>query len=176
MTNLFFQNFPIVDYDGISLRNLMLKSKIIRDIINRNDVFHPLVVENGERPDTIAFDYYGDSELYWVVLMSNDIVDPYYDWPMDDKEFKSYIIEKYGTVQEAMQEIIYWSNEDYDYYMTPESKALLSSDDIQGWTIPVYAYDFEEAANEEKRKIRLIDKNLVPQIVSEIGTIYGNTI
>lgn len=173
MSKEFFKNFPITDYDGISLRNILLKSKIISDILNRNDIFHPFTIEDGERPDTVAYDYYGDSELYWIVLMSNNIVDPYYDWPMTQNEFRSYIVKKYGTVQAAMQEIIYWKHADYDYYMTPESKSLLTNDEIQGWVLPVYAFDWENESNEKRREIRLIDRGLVPQILSEIAQIYG---
>lgn len=172
MSNLFFKNFPIVDYDGIALRNIILKSKIIKDILEKNDLFHPLTIEDGERPDTIAYDYYGDSDLYWIVLMSNDIIDPYYDWPMTQNEFRSYIIKKYGNIPAAMQEIIYWRNDDHDYFMTPESKTLLSSDEIQGWIHPVYAYDYENALNEQRREIRLLDKGLIQQVISEIGKIY----
>ncbi len=173
MPNQFFKNFPIIQYDGISLRNIILKSKILSEIISRNEIFHPLTIEDGERPDTVAYDYYGDSELYWIVFFSNNIVDPYYDWPMTQAEFRSYIVAKYGTVQAAMQEVIGWTNDDYDYMMTPLSKTLLSSEEIQGWINPVYAYDNEMIINERKREIRLIDKGLVPQIVSEISKIYG---
>lgn len=155
------------------MRNIILKSRIIRDIINNVQVYHPLVIIDGERPDTIAYDYYGNSELYWLVLMSNDIIDPYYDWPLTYAEFNSYIVKKYGKIENAMGQILFWSNPNHDYYMTPETKANLSSDDLIGWNVPVYAYDYEYMLNENKRNIRLIDKSYTQQIVDEIGKIYG---
>ena len=151
----------------------MLKSRIIKDILEKIELYQPLVIEDGERADTIAYDYYNDSELYWLVYMANSIVDPYYDWPMNQAEFKSYIIKKYGRVDLAMQKILFWSNPDFDYYMTNESKALLPSSEIQGWIEPVYAYTYENELNENKRNIHLIDKIFVPQIISEMNKIYG---
>lgn len=173
MAENFFENFPLINYNGQKMRNIILKSRIIRDIINNVEVYHPLVILDGERPDTIAYDYYGDSALYWLVLMSNDIVDPYYDWPLTYAEFNLYIVKKYGSIQAAQGTLLYWSNENYDYYMTPETKSLLSADDTVGWINPVYAYDYEYEKNENKRNIRLIDKSYSQQIVTEIGKIYG---
>lgn len=173
MTTEFFSNFPIIDYDGIKLRNIVLKSKMIKEILERNDLFHPLTIEDGERADTIAHDYYGNSELYWLVYMSNDIVDPYYDWPMTYQEFLAYINKKYGSIPEAMSTIIHWRNPDHDYIMSTYSKQNLPAEAIIGWNTPVYAYDHEMAINEAKREIRLIDKGLVQKVVSEIGRIYG---
>jgi hypothetical protein len=72
-----------------------------------------------------------------------------------------------------MGQIIYWSNPNYDYYMTPDTKANLAPEDLEGWIQPVYAYDYEYMLNENKRNIRLIDKSYSAQIVDEIGKIYG---
>lgn len=172
MNNRYFEKFPIIEYRGQKLRNIILKSRIIREVFENITIFHPLTVEDGERPDTVAYDFYGDSELYWLVLYANDIVDPYYDWPMSQKEFRAYIIKKYGRIETAMQTIVHWKNPNYDYVMTPESKANLTPAQIEGWNIPVYAFDYENELNESKRNIKLIDPSYVPQIVSELTKIY----
>lgn len=173
MAAKFFENFPTINYGGVSLRNLTLKSDIIKSVLDTVQVFHPFVIRDGERADTIAYDYYGNSELYWLVYMANDIVDPYYDWPMNQSEFKSYIVKKYGDAQTALSTILYWSNPNFDYYMTPDTKSLLDVNFLTGWDTPVYAYDYEDMLNENKRNIRLIDVSYATQIVSEIGKIYG---
>ena len=173
MANRFFENFPTVNYDGVKLRNIILKSKIISDVLGKVQVMHPYVINDGERADTIAFDYYGDSELYWLVYMSNSIVDPYYDWPMNQAEFQAYIIKKYGSIETAMTTVRYWSRPVTNYYMTPETKNLLPPEDLMGWATPIYQYDYENELNENRRNIVLIDSAYAPQIVSEIAKIYG---
>lgn len=172
-TNNLFDKFPIVEYNGQSMRNIMLKSVLIQNILNDIRVLYPLTVEDGERPDTVAYDFYGDSQLYWLVLFSNSIVDPYYSWPLSQAEFKSYIIKKYGSIETAMQQILYWKNENFDYFMTPETKSLLANEDKIGWNTPIYAYDHEDNLNEKKRNIVLIDPVYVPQIINELNSIYG---
>jgi hypothetical protein len=173
VNNKFFEKFPLVSYNGRDMRNLILKSRVIRDVLSKIEVMHPFVINDGERADTVAYDYYGDSELYWLVYMCNDIVDPYYDWPLDQQEFRAYIIKKYGSLEAALQQQVYWSHPDHDYYMTVATKSLLSPSETTGWITPVYAYDIENENNENKRNIRLIDSAYVSQIVSEISKIYG---
>jgi hypothetical protein len=169
----FFENFPVVSYGGVSLRNLMLKTDIIKSVLDTVQVFHPFVIRDGERADTVAYDYYGNSELYWLVYMANDIVDPYYDWPLTQAEFKDFIVKKYGSAEAAQGTLLYWSNPDFDYYMTDETRNLLDVEFLSGWNTPVYAYDYEDGLNEAKRNIRLIDSSYAPQVVAEIGRIYG---
>lgn len=173
MSNKFFENFPVINYKGNQIRDILLKSRIVRDVFSTIEAFHPLVIKDGWRADTVAYDYYGDSELYWIVYMSNDIVDPYYDWPLDYSEFNSFIIKKYGSIATAMSTVVFWSNPNHDYFMTNETKSLLSADLLMGWTLPVYAYDYENKINESKRNIRLLDSSYTPQIISEISKIYG---
>jgi hypothetical protein len=173
MNNKFFEKFPLVNYNGREMRNIILKSRIIRDVLSQIEVMHPFVINDGERADTIAYDYYGDSELYWLVFMCNDIVDPYYDWPLEQNEFRNFIIKKYGSLEAALQKQEFWAHPDHDYYMTTETKSLLPVEDVTGWITPVYAYDIENEKNENKRNIRLIDVAYVSQIVSEISKIYG---
>jgi hypothetical protein len=51
--------------------------------------------KEGERPDTLAHKIYGKSDLHWVILLFNEIIDPYYEWPLTTSELDSYIAYKY---------------------------------------------------------------------------------
>ena len=44
----------------------------------------------------MLFRSYGDSYRYWIVLFANQILDPQWDWPLNDQQFNSYINDKYG--------------------------------------------------------------------------------
>ena len=104
----YFSNFPIINYLDNPAINLLASVKI-RDVVKNNvNVFYPYVVKDGERPDHIAADYYGDARYSWLIYLANDIVDPYYQWPMPTNEFKKFIVKKYGTVEKATEQILFY--------------------------------------------------------------------
>ena len=67
----------------------------------RDDIFNDVVsftkysVQGDERPDQVAFDFYGDSGLDWVVLTTNNIIHVRDEWPMGSQDFLTYLNEKY---------------------------------------------------------------------------------
>lgn len=64
-------------------------------------MFYPVVLNAGLRADSLADAYYEDSELDWLIYLSNTSTDPYYDWYLDDAEFNEYLREKYGNIETA---------------------------------------------------------------------------
>ncbi len=75
--------------------------KIKKFILGNPTAIYDYVIKDGERPDTIANAYYGDSNFVWLIFLANDVVDPYYDWPLTQQQFKDFIIEKYGSIEAA---------------------------------------------------------------------------
>ena len=73
-------------------------------------MFYPVEIHEGTRPDIIADAYYQDSELDWMVYLSNIVIDPYYDWYLDESDFQKFIIDKYNSIDEAQQRIIFYRN------------------------------------------------------------------
>lgn len=180
----FFTNYPLIKYNGLMMRNLMVKSRLVSDVLNRYEVYYPYIIEDGERLDTIAYDYYGDSNYWWVVMLANNIIDPYYDWPLAYEEFKAYIIKKFGSVAAAKSQIKHYkytgiggdSETDItrkSWLMPNETYAALSVEAKSGWT-PVYQYDWEEELNDSKRSIQLLDRTYIPQLKKELKTLFND--
>jgi hypothetical protein len=94
----YFTNYPIIEYQGKRVRDITRRSKIIDDLLGDPFVFLPFTVRDGERPETIAQLYYGSVDDTWLVLLANNMADPYYDWPMSDEEFDQYFIDKYSEL------------------------------------------------------------------------------
>lgn len=169
MATQYFKNFPLVFYNDVKLRNIMLKTNIIREIFLNDTNFYTYEVRDGQKPTTVAFDYYGSVDYTWLVLLSNQIIDPYFDWILSNEEFDSYIIKKYGSIPAAQSTIVeykdilgnYVSLDTYNYY------ALISSSMVSNFT-PVYAIDKEFELNEQKRNIQLIDRIYANKIASEL--------
>ena len=75
-------------YDMKGNENYKLLPDILRRVKTRSsiksslNIFDTYDVRNGERPEDIAFKWFGDAELHWVILMTNNVTDRYYGWPV----------------------------------------------------------------------------------------------
>jgi len=86
--------------DYISVKNLFKKGKLREDIIEQTAVFTKYKIKGDDRPDNVAQELYGNPDLDWVVLASNNILNVYDEWPMTQRNFENYLLEKYGTYEE----------------------------------------------------------------------------
>lgn len=182
----YFKEFPLTNYSNTLSRNIILKSAIVKSIMDKASVFYNYIIQEGYRPDMVAYEEYGSSDYDWVVYLSNNLVDPYYDWPIDGKNFKAYIEAKYNTDMYTLQsQILHYkytglTNETDEqiamtnWTMTPETHAVLSAQEpesVSGWS-PVYVYDFEDDLNNSRRSIKLISRAYIPQIERELSEIF----
>lgn len=103
----FFKKFPLTSYifDGTKSNssvvvNLLTSAKFIDLMPERSDkCYSDYLIQDGEKPEHIANRVYGDSQYHWLILMSNQIYNPYFDWPMPSWELDDYIENKYpGSV------------------------------------------------------------------------------
>ena len=96
----YFSRFPMMAYDvkGNSnyklLPNILRRVKLRQGIRSGSFLFDNYDVTDGERPEDIAFKLYGDAELHWVVLMTNNITDRYYQWPLSAPQFEEHLTDK----------------------------------------------------------------------------------
>jgi hypothetical protein len=94
----YFSKYPLIQYQGKTVRDLSRRSKVRDELLVDPYIFLPYTVREGEKPETIAQLYYGSVDDTWLVLLANNMTDPYYDWPMDDEEFNQYFIDKYAEI------------------------------------------------------------------------------
>ena len=127
-------------------------------------------VADGERPEDIAFKYYGDPEYHWVILMTNNITDRYYQWPLTQPQFQEHLKDKYGA-----------GNEDavHHYEITQTSGPTSSRDyshmvecnsDETNPTI-ISNRDYEQRKQDEYRQIRLLDRRYLDAFVDEFENL-----
>jgi hypothetical protein len=170
MANL-FEFFPLVNYDGVKARNLMARIKVARDILQRAATFYPYTVGDGEFADQIANDYYGSPEWVWLVYLSNDIIDPYYQWPLSDNQVIERIKTLYGSEVSAYQKILYYKHVDYTHTLSPDTYKYLPAEDKVGWeAVDAFTHEMEE--NDKKRQIKLVSRKLLTLIENELKTVF----
>jgi hypothetical protein len=106
----YFLNFPIFNYNGTAATNILARSVIANQFRDNTEIFYQYTVRDGETADAIAFNIYGKPELVWILYLFNDIIDPYYDWPLSTTELNNSIISKYGSYSNAQMQIQYYQN------------------------------------------------------------------
>lgn len=170
MRGEYFKNLPTIAYNGRQLRNIMLRAKLSTDALAASSSYYPYEVQDGDTPSNVAHDYYGSVAYDWVVLMSNTMVDPYFEWPLSNRELEEVIAKKYGSIATAMSTIRLYRKAGFPD-MTPVTFALSDPADRSGYQ-PVYAYDWEVSRNEARRKIQLIDNVYIPVLDRQIQTVF----
>lgn len=101
-----FEKFKTIEYANNIATNILSRVVFSEAAKKTASLYYPYAIENGERADIIAANYYGDSKYSWVVYYSNLIVDPYFEWPLNENEFNTHIVKKYGSVSNAATTII----------------------------------------------------------------------
>ena len=205
----FFENFPIIGYSITGERPV--QRKVVTDILSRVKmlssiktqtlVYYTYDVQDGETPEIIASKYYDNSNRHWLILFANDIIDPFYDWPLTYTNFLNYIKDKYGSYQLAQTTIHHYekvitkidsvtnTTTVRRYIIDQGTYNNLPSTNTQSYNLQdgnvlkiitekkiVYSYDYEEELNESKRKIKIIDKKYVTQIENELTALLSTNV
>ena len=100
--NSYFRQLRDLDYPSLandrkSAYDYQVVKNIFKRAVLRDDIFDEVVaftkysVVGDERPDQVAFDFYGDSGLDWVVLTTNNIIHVRDEWPMGNQDFLTYL-------------------------------------------------------------------------------------
>jgi hypothetical protein len=103
----YFNYFPKLLYTTNNttsiVTDLLTRPALIQDILDNTSLYYEYDVQEGDTPEIVASRYYGDAELHWVILIVNQITDPFYDWPMSYQQFVAFINEKYGSQANALE-------------------------------------------------------------------------
>lgn len=106
--NEYFSQFPIIQYNGSPIIDVTNRVAILNKVFGDRYAFYPYTVKNGMRAEQVADKYYGDPNLVWLVYLSNNIIDPYYQWPMTDENLNAFIEKKYGSLSAASSKIAFY--------------------------------------------------------------------
>ena len=106
----YFNRLPNLEYpsllktrrtnrDTIRVKNLFRRVKIREDLFSNLTEFDKYQINGDDRPDTVAEELYGNPNLDWVILMSNNIIDIKNEWPMTQYDLNIYLDDKYTPQQ-----------------------------------------------------------------------------
>ena len=96
-------SFPFSKSDYVVAKNFFRRYKLNDDIFSDAVYFKKYAVQEGERPEHVAKKAYGNPFYDWVVLLTNNVINAQYDWPLSGYDL-SQVIETnfddpYGTIR-----------------------------------------------------------------------------
>ena len=98
-------SYPFSESDFVTAKNFFRRYKLNDDIFSYAVYFSKYAIEDGERPDMLAKKAYGDPFYDWVILLTNNMVNAQYDWPMTNTEVNKVLESEYSN---AYTEIAYY--------------------------------------------------------------------
>jgi hypothetical protein len=163
----YFKHYPLVVYGDKNTVSINMLSKIafLKSLQKNFEVYHPYTIQEGDRADIIAYLYYGDPGYDWVVYYSNNIVDPYYDWYMNENTLKDYLTKKYGSVVAAKQQIKFFRSNyiEDDSIISTAAYAALSDNQKVFWS-PMISTSGRVYSYERKKEDVQYETNVVKTI------------
>lgn len=180
----YFTKFPKTTFNGETVLDITRRAKIITSIRGLVYDYVRYTVKEGERPEDIAYFYYDDPQYAWLVLLSNNIVDPYSDWAKSEEDLNEYIKVKYAVQSgETGDSVLAWSkNETIDENIVYCASRFNDNIRINALTYneaptsefqPVRVYDYEVQQNENKREVLLVDRRYLARIDELVTEALG---
>ena len=165
---------------SVIARNIFRKCTLIEEMQESVLGFQQYSIANNERPDLIASNVYGNSLYDWVVLICNNIINVYDDWPLSEQELQDYVKDKYRFSTGVHH---YETNEIKDLdtgkvlvkagIQVNENWSYIRSDGttVPNTTYPVSNYEYEKGINDSKSNIWLLRPEYVEDFVDEFENL-----
>ena len=156
----YFNNFPRILYDIEGKNsttpeyevavNIMIRQKFRDAISDEVTQFYPYIIpDEMKRPDILAHRQYGDVRYTWVIFLINNMHDPYWNWPMDARNFKSFMDNKYGSIDQSKIIVHH-----YEKIINARVESTGTADPIPERTVEIdYGTYRELVRDEDSRKI-----------------------
>jgi hypothetical protein len=179
-----FEEQNISDY--IPVKNLFKRGKLREDIFGDLAFFEKYSIVGDERPDNVAYKFYDDETLDWVILLSNNILNIYSEWPMTQRTFDKVMLEKYNSYENLYGGIHHYEttevknssgsivipsgivvNENFsiEYY---DNGNIILKNNI---SVPITNYEYENKIENEKRNIYILKPRYLNIVFDDMENI-----
>ena len=149
----YFTKFSKTPFERRELTDITRKFEIRKDIKNNPLAYDEYLIGEGETPEFVATQFYGEPKYNWIIFLMNDFLDPFYDWPLDSSELDEFVNEKYEDPQAVHH------YEDSDGFIIHPS-TVSNPEDYE-----VTNLEYEEQLNESKREIKLLKREFLNLII-----------
>ena len=154
--------------------DLMTRVKVREKILDEASLYDKYEVPSGERPEHTAFKHFGSSQYHWVVLLTNNITDALYDWPLSEQDFETFIRDKYSNPDAIHHYEVTTSSgkttgdgpDDYSHKIEVNSDATGAQS--------VSNREFEQRIQDSKRSINLLNPAYLTTFIEEFNNLVRN--
>ena len=174
--------------DFIKVKNLFRRAIIREDLFADFMAFTKYKINGDMRPDAVAYEVYGDEDLDWVILISNNIINVRDEWPLTQNDFNNYLIEKYGN-EGAIDEIKHYETievkDSKGKIFVPKGKIVDSTykvrfldsgtnritevNPVSGISYRTY----EQRLQDDKRNINLLESKYLSMVLDDFETVLN---
>jgi len=89
--------YPFTDSDITVAKNFFRRYQLNKNVFENAVFFELYEVGEKQRPEHVAQELYGDPMYDWVVLISNNIINAQFDWPLSNYELTKQIEREYDN-------------------------------------------------------------------------------
>ena len=198
MAKPYFRYVPDFDYvsrltdaksisDYVRTKNLFKRAKLRPDIFENLIQFTKYKIIGDDRPDNVAYEVYGDQNLDWLIMLSNNIINLENEWPMEQTAFHNYLLKKYRTnakiysvrhyetaeLKDSTGKIVVPKGLEVpsDFSITYYDSGRGVEDEVVNSAVAVTNYTYEDRIQENKRNIFLLKDRYVGLVVEDLKEI-----
>jgi hypothetical protein len=164
---MYFNNFEQIYYDfnikGKSdlyvVTDITKNIRFRKEILSNITLYDEYDIIDGETPEIIAEKVYGNPTYHWVVMLANDRYNYLQDFPLSQYELLEHTIEKYGA-----------GNEYSVHHYIDENGFIVDQNNVNfkgitSITTSVSNYEYEDAENEKKRRIKIVSPEIINTVL-----------
>jgi hypothetical protein len=176
---MYFSFFPKGTYDlaGNSVEkvvtNLMARVKVRSKVLDEASLYDLYDVPEGDTPEITALKHFGNPMYHWVILLTNNITDRFYGWPLTTYEFENYINDKYTNPNGVHHyEITQSSGKTTGEGPSDYSHKIIVNSTEPG-AVAISNRQYEERLQDQKRQIKLLDPAYLPILLEEFENLMS---
>ena len=183
-------SYPFSESDKIIAKNFFRRYQINQDVYGYATFYDKYAIKEGLTIAEIARKYYGGVKYDWVIILTNNLINPQFSFPLNDYTVRKIAEETYGN--DTYSGIHHYETIETKSGQTIGSKSVLALEGglrvdktfydspftywngtanvtVAGNTVskPVLNYDHEIAENEKKREIYILRKRYLYKFVEE---------
>ena len=163
------------DVTLIQGKNLWRRAEILGEDRSSLTVFDEYIVKHGEKPEDIAYEKYANPFYAWTILVANDIVNYYEQWPRSTQQLNEFVNDKYSNPGAIKHYVTTELKDANGNVIVPAGKVVPSTYSVSYFdgtstvtaspVTSVSYYTYEAELNAEKEKVQIIRPELIEEFV-----------
>ena len=172
-----------LDPDFLFVKNIWRRAEILTEYKSQVTIFNEITVRDGERPEDIATAFYNNPFYNWTVLIANDVVDVYSQWPRSITQLQDFINQKYDNPQATKHHVTTQVKDAKNNVIVEAGKVVASNYQISYYNgsttvtatpvVSVSNEQFEFEENAKKSRIQIIKPQLIEDFVENYYSILS---